>query len=237
MSLIKKILKKTAGVGLMIVGAPLGAVGFGASIPTYVKTRNLKDDLMDLNNQSKLVCVLSEKLSSELSQLNSTTFDLGDYVTSSLEEDKQQRYERIYDYVVNSFGELETVKLISKEEFVNYMLNNGEELENYINSEEFYKKLMELKNIVQDETKTPEERLYTLKESINTDKAIFDAQYRKYNKIQICAIVFMAIQSFSTLGGMALLGVTESMLDGLVGLFLGLLSRLGCEILTKDNIL
>ena len=158
MGLVKKM--ANIGVAALLVIAP---IDMAVEIPLLVKNIKKFVQLDKVEPQSKLVCALNDKLSNELEQLNATTFELGDYVVSTEPEDRQKKYEQIYDKVVSSFGKLETVSLITKEEFVNYMMTNGEELENYVNSDEFYFRLMELKNILQDETKTPEEKLCILK--------------------------------------------------------------------------
>ena len=41
MGLIKKMLKITAGTGIIIAGLPLGAGGLGASVPIYKKMMRL----------------------------------------------------------------------------------------------------------------------------------------------------------------------------------------------------
>lgn len=242
MGLIKKILKTTAGVGVMVAGLPLGAAGLGASIPVYNKTRHLKQDLMQLNNQTKLVCALNDKLANELEQLNSSSVEIGDYVVSSAaDEAKQQKYLQIYDKVINSFGELEIVKVISKEEFVNYMMAHGEAIENYIASEEFYGKLTELKRILQDKSITTEEKVYSLKEAISTDEAIFDSQYDTYDRVSIAATVFSLIElvvgAASVFGGFAMMDCASELKDvinGVIMCTLGLPTACGSLIITGD---
>lgn len=241
MGLIKEILKKAAGVGVIIAGLPLGTVGLGASIPVYNKMGHLQDDLKEVNNQSKLVCALNDKLANELEQLNSSTLNMGDYVvTSSLDEDKQQKYAQIYDHVINSIGKLETEKIISKEEFVDYMTTNGEAIENYINSEEFNGKLSEVKSILLDETKTTEEKVLALKETINLDDAIFDEQYKTYNRVEIASLVFMIFGGLATfMSAWVGLGVLpdaaeswKGVVNGLVVGLLGVWSGLGWGLIT-----
>ena len=180
------LIKKMGLIGAAALGLVFSPIGFVVEMPLLGKSLGKSADLDKVESQSNLVCALNDKLSKELEQLNATTFEMGDYVVSTEPEDRQKKYEQIYDKVVSSFGKLETVSLITKEEFVNYMMTNGEELENYVNSEEFYSKIMELKNILQDETKTPEEKLYTLK--LLTENGGFKSQESKGNTIELAVL-------------------------------------------------
>lgn len=235
MGLIKDILTKTAGVGVMVAGLPFAPIGLAVEIPLAIKSSKEADKFENIESQSKLVCALSDKLAKEMEQLSSPTFDVGDYVVSSaIDETKQKEYAQMYDYVVNSFGELEAVTLISKDEFVNFMLENGKYVEEYIASEEFMDRLNELKTILQDETTTQEEKLHILKTSIEKDNHHCGPEMSTLEKVAIVALIVVGCcQSFSAVFSLFMamdVADQEGFWAGVISYLLGPLSSIGLDM-------
>ncbi len=184
------LIKKIANVSVSALGLTLAPISMAAEIPLLV--RNIKNGakINEVETQSKLVCVLSEKLNDEMEQLNSSTLEIDNYTVSFLDIDGQQKYENIYSQAVKELSRFEISTPISKDEFVRFMMEHGKELEEYINSETFKVQLNHLKSILQDETKSSKEKVDTLKLSIENDGMRFSKE-AKSNNFELCAYIFL----------------------------------------------
>lgn len=143
MGLIKKMLKVTAGVGMMIAGLPVCsealAIGGGVTYKIY------KDKLYNAikgESETKTICVLNEKYENLLEDLNTNSFDFGDVQVKFSPVDElqgEEKYGQMYDNIMAVFNNKKLK--ISKEEFVNFMLKHGDEVIKYVKSDEFKKRL------------------------------------------------------------------------------------------------
>ncbi len=193
MGLIKKILKISAGVGLVAAGLPLSSWGIAiAGGIAYGMADRDSFDEAEQENETKMISLLNERYENVLNELNSNSLKVGDIEISWQDMDEQTKYEQMYDNFVSAFGDAKIA--MTKEQYVNFMLANGNEVIAYVNSEEFKDRIDKVNHILEYNMNTNKGNLYTnktkenivknLKEELEKDYTFWniDSEELKHNK-------------------------------------------------------